>query len=110
MKKKSSANFIRILKSQTFIDLSDLKTGWDTGTPKMRTIWDTGTLKMQTKMLETKSCWDTGTLKMQTGWDTGTLIMQTKMLGHRDTKNADFLFEVFYSRLFFSVWNTQNKK
>ena len=28
MKKKSSANFIRILKSQTFIDLSDLKTGW----------------------------------------------------------------------------------
>ena len=46
MKKKSSANFIRILKSQTFIDLSDLKTGWDTGTPKMKTIWDTGTLKM----------------------------------------------------------------
>ena len=81
MKKKSSANFIRILKSKTFIGLSDLKTGWDTGTPKMRTIWDTGTL-----------------------------IMRTKMLGHRDTKNADFLFEVFYSRLFFSVWNTQNKK
>ena len=53
-----------------------------------------GTLKMQTG-------WDTGIPKMRTIWDTGTLIMRTKMLGHRDTKNADFLFEVFYSRLFF---------
>ena len=64
--------------------------------------WDTGTLKMQTG-------WEIGTPKMRTIWDTGTLIMPTKMLGLRDTKNADFLFEVFYTRLFFLVWNTQNK-
>ena len=67
------------------------------GTLKMLTGWDTGTIKMQTG-------WDTGTPKMRTIWDTGTLIMRTKMLGHRDTKNADFCL-----RLFFSVWNTQNK-